>query len=307
MALPSFSFGAEGVEYGRSSAYYATTTGDVVLPNDLDVKGNLLVEGTSILTGSVRSDGNISARNALVTGSTGLSGGAIYGFNGTTLVQPNFPLGLITQGPVQLGATGSATQSGLQVFGNAVVAPSAGGGGTLSATTYQGGAGGVSTSGALITGTAGATGGAIYGYNGGALVAPNFPLGLLAQGPMSQTLSTLVIPGAGGNYNYTWNGTNTLWSWFTNSAVANVYITIPDNFLSAHFGETIGTCAFTDNTAPGAAVQFIIQTVSGAILSTKALTSAAAPSGTITWIIATAPGAGSGITTIFNPAQINFS
>lgn len=47
--LPSFSFGAEGVEYGRSSAYYATTAGSAVFPNDVDVKGNLSVQGFTSL------------------------------------------------------------------------------------------------------------------------------------------------------------------------------------------------------------------------------------------------------------------
>jgi hypothetical protein len=67
MALPSFSFGAEGVEYGRSSAYYATTSGSVVFPNDVDVKGNLAVEGFTSLD-----DTQVSGT---LTVSQGLTGG----------------------------------------------------------------------------------------------------------------------------------------------------------------------------------------------------------------------------------------
>lgn len=50
--LPSFSFGAEGVEYGRAASYYATTAGNEVFPDDVNVQGNLTVEGSTTLRGT---------------------------------------------------------------------------------------------------------------------------------------------------------------------------------------------------------------------------------------------------------------
>ena len=65
--LPSFSFGAEGVEYGRSSSYYATTAGNEVFPDDVNVQGNLTVEGNTTLRGT--------GVNGSLTVSQGLTGG----------------------------------------------------------------------------------------------------------------------------------------------------------------------------------------------------------------------------------------
>ena len=120
--LPSYSFGAEGVEYGRKAPFYVPSSGPLALPSDLEVKGNLLVDGTSTLVGNVTlpgtstltafavdtGTGGVGTRGALLTGSTSTPGGAIFGYDGAAVRAPNFPLGLASQRRVTIveGATG---------------------------------------------------------------------------------------------------------------------------------------------------------------------------------------------------------
>lgn len=122
MSLPSFSFGAEGVEYGRKASFYELSSGPVVLPSDLEVKGNLRVDGTSTLVGNVTvsgtstltafgvnvGTGGVSSAGGLLTGNTTTPGGAILGYDGAAVRAPNFPLGLASQRNVGIveGATG---------------------------------------------------------------------------------------------------------------------------------------------------------------------------------------------------------
>ena len=122
MSLPSFSFGAEGVEYGRKASFYELSSGPVVLPSDLEVKGNLRVDGTSTLVGNVSvsgtstltafgvnvGTGGVSSAGGLLTGNTTTPGGAILGYDGAAVRSPNFPLGLASQRNVGIveGATG---------------------------------------------------------------------------------------------------------------------------------------------------------------------------------------------------------
>ena len=92
MALPSFSFGAEGVEYGRNSAYYATTTGDEDFTGNVDIQGNLTVAGLSTLngvfaTGNMTVDGNIATNGSLA---------AVGIFGPSALIGPTFPTGFVS-------------------------------------------------------------------------------------------------------------------------------------------------------------------------------------------------------------------
>ena len=58
------------------------------------------------------------------------------------------------------------------------------------------GTGGVSTSGSLVTGSATTPGGAVFGYDGSAVRAPNFPRGLESQGTVTVTQgATGGVPG----------------------------------------------------------------------------------------------------------------
>ena len=90
--LPSSSFGAEGVQYGKSESYYATTSGDLET-NNLLVRGGLAVNGPSTLRGQI------------YVGDSGIPGGAIRGVSAGGFVAPNFPLGIATQGPSQFGSS----------------------------------------------------------------------------------------------------------------------------------------------------------------------------------------------------------
>jgi hypothetical protein len=107
MSLPSYSFGAEGVEYGRKAPFYVPSSGPLALPSDLEVKGNLRVDGTSTLVGAVSvggpfsvGTGGVSTSGSLLTGSSTTPGGAIYGYDGASVLAPNFPRGLASQGSV---------------------------------------------------------------------------------------------------------------------------------------------------------------------------------------------------------------
>ena len=113
--LPSYSFGAEGVEYGRKAPFYVPSSGPLALPSDLDVKGNLTVNGTSTLVGNVAvggafsvGTGGVSTTGSLLTGSATTPGGSIFGYDGSSVTAPNFPRGLVSQGTVSIfqGATG---------------------------------------------------------------------------------------------------------------------------------------------------------------------------------------------------------
>ena len=74
--LPSYSFGAEGVEYGRKASFYELSSGPVVLPSDLLVKGTLTVEGASILNGATVVNNNLTVSgNETVGGAVTILGG----------------------------------------------------------------------------------------------------------------------------------------------------------------------------------------------------------------------------------------
>lgn len=113
--LPSYSFGAEGVEYGRKAPFYVPSSGPLTLPDDLLVKGDLTVNGTSTLVGNVAVGGafsvgvgGVSTSGSLLTGSATTPGGSIFGYDGSSVRAPNFPRGLASQGTVTVtqGATG---------------------------------------------------------------------------------------------------------------------------------------------------------------------------------------------------------
>lgn len=74
--LPSYSFGAEGVEYGRKASFYELSSGPVVLPSDLLVKGSLTVNGSSILNGPAVVNNNLTVSgNETVGGTVTILGG----------------------------------------------------------------------------------------------------------------------------------------------------------------------------------------------------------------------------------------
>jgi len=145
MALPSFSFGAEGVEYGRAASYYATSAGNEVFPDDVEVQGNLTVEGSTTLRGTavngtltVTQSATGGTRTAYLTnGSTGAAEKSVAVFNdqpATLLVMRNNgnsgDIGLdagVTGGqftlskPVNIPVLGGASSGNLTVGGSALV------------------------------------------------------------------------------------------------------------------------------------------------------------------------------------------
>ena len=161
--LPSYYFGAEGVEYGRKAPFYVPSSGPLNLPSDLLVKGTLTVEGASILNGATVVNNNLT-----VSGNETV-GGAVTILGGT--------------GGIGLTVGQSGAVRDLVVTGTAFTGPI--NAGIVTATQAQVGTGGVSTTGSLVTGSSTVPGGAIYGYDGSALHTPNFPLGLASQGAVS--------------------------------------------------------------------------------------------------------------------------
>jgi len=79
--LPSYSFGAEGVEYGRKAPFYVPSSGPLALPSDLEVKGNLRVDGTSTLVGNVSVNSNLVVtgpiNSSTLTVTQGATGGTV--------------------------------------------------------------------------------------------------------------------------------------------------------------------------------------------------------------------------------------
>jgi len=145
MALPSFSFGAEGVEYGRAASYYATTAGNEVFPDDVEVQGNLTVEGSTTLRGTavngtltVTQSATGGTRTAYLTnGGVGVAEKSVAVFNdqaATLVVMKNsgnegnvgFDAG-VTGGrfnlskPVNIPVLGGASSGNLTVGGSALV------------------------------------------------------------------------------------------------------------------------------------------------------------------------------------------
>lgn len=105
--LPSYSFGAEGVEYGRKAPFYVPSSGPLNLPSDLEVKGNLRVDGGTTLVGPASvggpfsvGTGGVTTSGSLITGSTLVPGGSIFGYDGSATRAPNFPSGLASQASV---------------------------------------------------------------------------------------------------------------------------------------------------------------------------------------------------------------
>ena len=239
MSLPSYSFGAEGVEYGRKASFYELSSGPVVLPSDLLVKGTLTVNGTSTLVGNVTlpgtstltafgvntGTGGVSTAGGLVTGNSTTPGGAIFGYDGAAVRAPNFPLGLASQASALItqGATGGVpglvvTNGGIggnpvrtvSVF-NDQASP-----GTLISMTNGADAGTLAYTGTAfqlsrpltIPVQAGSSGNLTVGGElivpeivGPASSLPNFPLGLLIGG---QALSTGITSASSAGSNNSW-------------------------------------------------------------------------------------------------------
>lgn len=187
--LPSYSFGAEGVEYGRKAPFYVPSSGPLTLPDDLLVKGDLTVNGTSTLTGAVAvagplsvGTGGVSTTGSLLTGSATTPGGAVFGYDGSAVRAPNFPRGLESQGTVSVtGSSGNLTVGG-GVYGidTATRVNFPAGFLALGGTISGGGTGGS----LLVLGDTQRPGGAIVGYDGVSVTRPpNFPFGLVTTVP----------------------------------------------------------------------------------------------------------------------------
>ena len=230
--LPSYSFGAEGVEYGRKAPFYVPSSGPLALPSDLEVKGNLRVDGTSTLVGAASvggpfsvGTGGVSTSGSLLTGSSTTPGGAIFGYDGSSVRAPNFPRGLQTQSGVTIteGATGGVpglevTNAGIggaplrrvRVFndqaspGTLISMQNGADAGTLAydGTAFQltrpltipvqtGSSGNLTVGGELI----------VPEIVGPASSLPNFPLGLLIGG---QALSTGITSASSAGSNNSW-------------------------------------------------------------------------------------------------------
>lgn len=226
------SYATTATVYGRNAAdSYYNLSAPGLINGPLEVTGNLKVDGTTQLVGPVQMDasatitGSLTCASNIVASANLLVNQGIYGANTTTA--PVFPRGLFTQAPVTLGSSSQATQSGLQVFGNAVVAPSAAGGGVMSANDFNGNnsadgfravfskgltAAGVTIGGtgtvagsALVIGDSTTPGGSILGYNGSAIVGPvNFPNGLASPSFVSALDSTKVQSGYGQAQAFNW-------------------------------------------------------------------------------------------------------
>jgi hypothetical protein len=113
MSLPSFSFGAEGVEYGRKASFYELSSGPVVLPSNLEVKGNLLVDGSTTLTGPAVVNSNLTVSgNETVGGVITVLGGT--GGTALTVGQSGAPRDLVVTGTAFTGLINSSTVTATQ-------------------------------------------------------------------------------------------------------------------------------------------------------------------------------------------------
>lgn len=172
----AFSFSADAVQYSRDNAYYArevTSGAGTVLPGPVEVRGALVVDGTSTLEGAVTVEGSLTS-NTLVTSDVtvnpspttsvnlGLAGGfpsiAFVNGAGQTLIGLQSPTGplLLGNNSIDVGVPHD-----LRVGETIEVVRS------------------------ILVGSSTNVGGAISGFNGTSLVAPNFPQGLASAGGAS--------------------------------------------------------------------------------------------------------------------------
>lgn len=159
----TYSFGADAVRYGsdlsgQNSAYFLQQSGGTaVVPADLQVKGDLQVDGTSALVG------------ALTVGTSSLASPTLL--NGTLAVQgaSNFTGGAQVGSGLTVGGGLSVVSGNVNVTGSGDVGTS-----SLSART------------SVIVGSTALPGGQIIGYDGAVATLPvNFPYGI--NGPASLT------------------------------------------------------------------------------------------------------------------------
>jgi hypothetical protein len=171
----TYSFGADAVRYGsdlsgQNSAYFLQQSGGTaVVPADLQVKGDLQVDGTSDLTG------------ALTVGTSSLASPTLL--NGTLAVQgaSNFTGGAQVGSGLTVGGGLSVVSGNLSVPGSVIT-------GNVNVT----GSGDVGTSSlsartSVIVGSTALPGGQIIGYNGSSATVPvNFPFGAAMGAAISQ-------------------------------------------------------------------------------------------------------------------------
>jgi hypothetical protein len=226
----AYSFSADAVQYSRDNAYYArdlTSGGGTVLPGPAEVRGDLVV------------DGNVTAN--LNTG-------------GTSAVQlttvNNNPTVLFKDGGAQAGLyyDGVANTLSLGIGSNPVV-------GTLNAFSA---AGAISTPSsvtagtALVVGSSTAVGGAISGYSGTSLVAPNFPQGVRM--PSQNPYQLIATPSGAGPFSVTWDGQGEIRIDITGSSFTTPVLNIimPADLytnFAYYVGKTIGNFAFNNTQA----------------------------------------------------------
>lgn len=196
----SYSFSADAVQYGRDSAYYVrdiTDGGTSVVPGNLDVTGDLTVEGASELTGNVATAGNLAVGN-------GTSGGVLNIGGGNTVFTPSGTGGL-TVATALPGASATVTLAGSLAVGNGaiggvvnlgagntVLTPS-GAGGLAISTTLPGATASVSVAGNLAVGT-GILGGVVNIGGGNSIFTPSGAGNLALSTSLPGTVATLGIP-----------------------------------------------------------------------------------------------------------------
>lgn len=188
--LPSFSFGAEGVEYGRAASYYATTAGNEVFPDDVNVQGNLTVEGNTTLRGT--------GVNGTLTVAQGLTGGTrtAYFTNGASPPAEKSVAIFNDQASGTLTAWRNNGNEGALFFDGGVT----GGQFVLNRPLTLPSGGG--SSGSLTVGGDALVTGGIYGAS--LTTPPSFPVGFTSAVPPTSSYQLLTAtPGQSSSFNVT--------------------------------------------------------------------------------------------------------
>ena len=151
------SFAADGVQYGRDSSFYETAGANNLLPGNLEIVGNLLVDGSTTLVGVVTTGAGINTAGGVTVGT--ILANAPLVVHGTSSLAGAVTTGASVQttGAVTVGTL--AANASLVVNGGATV----GDGTHASNLTVNGGA---TVTGSVVCGDLATTNGNIHLNNG---------------------------------------------------------------------------------------------------------------------------------------------
>lgn len=200
MSSPAtYSFGADAVRYGsdlsgQNSAYFLQqSSGTAVVPADLEVKGDLQVDGTSALKGAVTVGTPSAAVATTLNGTLGVSGAS--NFTGGAQVGSGLTVGgglAVVSGNLAVSAAGASISApNFQGTNPADGLRAAFQQGLIANTVTIAGSGGST----LLLGDATNPGGNVIGYNGSSATVPvNFPNGLASANMYTKTQNTVFSP-----------------------------------------------------------------------------------------------------------------